>query len=162
MGTPETETRIQFYENPSSPTTIFDGTDKVTLEETDYYNKYKEHIDIARSITPYFNLSLTAFGTQTTGNVYLKIVAADTIPEDSIAAFIGICEDSLQGTFGALNFVCRRLYNFSVSLVYPDSLDTTIVFNHTIAVHNMIAIGFIQNIDTKEIMQSITKKFEEE
>ena len=48
-----------------------------------------------------------------------------------------------------------------MDLVYPDTLDTTIIFNHSIPVEYMRAVIFIQNMDNKKVMHAITRDFEE-
>jgi len=155
-------TRRQYYENPLDPSLVLDGTDKLFIEDTNYYSTYDQHITIAKSATPYFNLGLNARASTNSGTIQLHIVTADTIPEDSIVAFVVICEDSIDGMLKNFNYVCKYLYYFPANLTYPDSLDTTIVFSNTIQPSKMRAVAFIQNIDTKKILQAITKKFEEE
>ncbi len=114
-------------------------------------------------MTPYFNLYINnATASPTTGSINLRIVTADTIPDDEIVAFVSILEDSLPGWYGTFYHVCRSLLQFPINLTYPDSLDTTITFSHNILVDKMNTVVFVQDMDTKEVMQAIIEKFEEE
>lgn len=161
-STPEAEERWAFYDSVIIPSVVFDGTDSVHLEDPQA-GIYEQHINMARGVTPYFNLYISnATASPTTGSINLRIVTADTIPDDSIVAFVSILEDSLPGTWGTFYHVCRSLFQFPVTLTYPDTLDTTITFSHNILVDKMNTVVFIQDIDTKEVMQAIIEKFEEE
>ncbi len=91
----------------------------------------------------------------------VTIVTTDTIPAGQMLAFIAICQDSVRGLLKDFNYVCQELYSFPIELSYPDTLDTAITFNHTMPIDKMRAVIFVQNMDTKEIMHSATKQFEE-
>ena len=113
--------------------------------------------------TPYFNLYINdATASPSTGSIDLTIITADTIPEDEIVAYVAILQDSLPGAYTTFMYLCQELYSFSVELTYPDTLDTIITFSHTIPVNDMKTVVFIQDIDTKEVMQSIISPFQEE
>lgn len=162
-STPEAEERWAFYDSVIIPSVVFDGTENVFVAYPPFEEIYEDYIDLARGVTPNFNLYISnATASPTTGSINLRIVTADTIPDDSIVAFVSILEDSLPGTYGTFYHVCRSLFQFPVTLTYPDSLDTTITFSHNIRVDKMNTVVFIQDIDTKEVMQAIIKKFEEE
>ncbi len=156
--------RHLFYDEPIIPTVVFDGTTQVFLEFPPFTEVYRQVIDIARGSPPYFTLYISdANASQTVGSFNLRIVTADTIPDtDDIVTFITILEDSLPGSYGTFNHVCRDQFHFPVNLVYPDSLDTTIVFQHAIPVDKMKTVVFIQNVETEEVMQTIISSFEEE
>ena len=143
---------------------MFDGTDEVFESNPDaYFTTFNDHIQAAKTDTPQYNLELTATATPSAGNLALKIVTADTIPTATIIAHIAICQDSIHGfILPFFDYVCQQLHSFPIDLVYPDSLDTTIVFNHSIPVERMWAVVFVQNMATKKIMHAITKQFEEE
>ncbi len=160
---PDAVERHQFYGTPVIPTVVFDGTDQV-FEPEPSAATYEQHIRVAQSVTPHFNLSMELTASQNTASINLRIVTADTIPDDEIVAFVTISEDSLRGAippFHTFDRVCRDMFQFPVDLVYPDSLDTIITFNHTIPINRMRAVLFIQDLDTKEVMQAIIQKFEE-
>ncbi len=163
--TAEALDRQVFYDtNLVIPYTIFDGTDVVwEMSPSNYVSVFQTHIEVARSTTPHFNLYInSASASPTTGTIDLRIVAADTIPDDVIVAFVSILEDSLLGIDlpGAIYYhVCRSLYQFPLDLAYPDSLDTTITFSHSIPPDKMKTVIFIQDMDTKEVMQTIIRDF---
>jgi len=161
---PEAQEREDYYNtNFNVPFVVFDGTDAVFEQSpANYDSVYKEHYLIARTKLPYFNLYVdSAFTQGTQAGFNLKIVTADTIPSGETKAFIAITEDSLPGAFTTLFRVCRALYEFPVELEYPDSLTRHFEFNHNIPASKLRATVFVQNIGTKEIMQTITTKFEE-
>jgi hypothetical protein len=156
--------RLDYYQSPLYPTSIFDGTDEVFEPNPSlYFDTYSQHIVAAKADTPLFNLELDATASANTGNLQLKIVTADTIPDDLVLAFVAICQDSIRGVViqRDFNYVCQQLENFPIDLVYPDSLDTTIIFSHAIPVNQMRAVVFIQDMDTKEVLSAIASEFEE-
>ena len=155
--------RANLYGFPVYPTVVFDGTDEVFEPNPDsLLTTYDDHIQAAKADTPQYNLELTATATPNAGNLQLNIVTADTIPVGEIFTYIAICQDSIHGfLMPYFNYVCQQMYSFPLDLVHPDTLDTTIAFNHSIPVGQMSAIIFIQNMNTKKIMHAITKDFEE-
>lgn len=162
-STQEAEERWAFYDSVIIPSVVFDGTEDVFVEFPPFEEIYRDYVDLARGVTPYFNLYINnATASPTTGSINLRIVTADTIPDDEIVAFVSILEDSLPGTYGMFYHVCRSLFQFPVTLAYPDTLDTTITFSHNILVDKMNTVVFVQDMDTKEVMQAIIEKFEEE
>lgn len=160
-----TDPRSALYEFPVYPTVVFDGTDEVFEPNPDaYLTTYTDHMIAAKTDTPEYNLELTATATANAGNIQLRIITADTIPNNLIIVYAAICQDSIPAIFlpDTFNYVCQQLHTFPIDLVYPDTLDTNIAFNHAIPVDQMSAVVFIQNMDTKKIMHAITKQFEEE
>jgi hypothetical protein len=154
--------RTNLYGSPPHPTVVFDGTDEVFEPNPDsFLTTYYSHIEAAKADTPQYNLELTATATSNAGSMELKIITADIMPAGEMMAYIAVCQDSIRGIFRDFNYICQQLHTFHVDLVYPDSLDTTIVFNHSIPVSKMSAVVFIQNMDNKKIMHAITKAFEE-
>jgi len=110
-------------------------------------------------VTPFFNLEITATADSAFGNVDLRFVTADTLPENNILGCLAICQDSVDGNLKNFNYVCFQFFSFPLNLVYPDTLDTTITFSHSLLVNKLRAVAFTQNNDTKEILQAITTKF---
>lgn len=146
------------------PYVIFDGTDVVWEADPGKFDSlYAARVEIARTATPYFNLYINnATASPSTGSIDLTIVTADTIPDGEIVAYVAILQDSLPGAYTTFMYICQEIYSFPVELTYPDTLDTIMTFSHTIPVQNMKTVVFIQDIDTKEVMQSIISPFEEE
>jgi len=154
--------RDSLYLSPIYPTAIFDGTDEVfEPDPSAFFTTYDAHIVAAKADTPSYNLNLTATATVNAGDLQIRIVTADTIPSGQMIAYVAICQDSLRGLSKNFNFVCQQMYNFPVDLAYPDSLDTVITFDHALPVDKMRAVVFVQDMNTKKIMHSITKQFEE-
>ncbi|MEO0184700.1 MAG: hypothetical protein ABIL22_05785 [candidate division WOR-3 bacterium] len=161
---PKAQEREDFYNTSYAPPfVVFDGTDAVWEQIPSKYDSvYDVHYQMARSNTPYYNLSIdSAFTEPSNASFSLKIVAADTIPTGTIKAFVAVTEDSLQGAYTTFYRVCRELYEFPVNLQYPDSTIQHFEFNHNIPASKLRATVFIQNLDTKEIMQTVSTKFEE-
>ncbi|MEO0136092.1 MAG: hypothetical protein ABIL39_10590 [candidate division WOR-3 bacterium] len=162
---PKAQEREDFYNTGYNlPHVIFDGTDAVFEANPQKYDSlYEIHYQLARGNIPYYNLSIdSAFTGPSSASFKLKIVAADTIPEGEIKAFIAITQDSLPGAYGFIfNRVCRSLYEFNLQLQFPDSLTQQFEFTHNIPASKLRATVFIQNMETKEIMQTVSTKFEE-
>ena len=150
------------YGEPIYPTAFFDGTDEVFEQDTAaFITTYTSYITAAKADTPRYNLDLTATATANAGDVMFTIVTTDTIPAGQMIAFIAICQDSVRGFVKDFNYVCEELYRFPIELGFPDTLDTAITFSHAIPIEKMRAVVFVQNMDTREIMHSATKQFEE-
>lgn len=154
--------RDSLYGSPIYPTVIFDGTDEVFEPDPNaFLTTFDAHITAAKADTPQYNLELNAVATPTTGDIQVKIVTAGAIPTGQMRAYIAVCQDSVRGFVKDFNYVIQQFYTFPVDLVYPDSLDTAITFNHALPVEKMRAVVFVQNMDTKKVMHSATKQFEE-
>ena len=150
--------RRNFYTITSDPAVIFDGTDSI-YPAGNYYATFKPFIEAAKTVTPFFNLVITAIADSSFGSVALRFVTADTLPEDNIVACLAICQDSIHG-IKDFNYVCYQFYSFPLVMIYPDTLDTTITFSHNLLASKLRAVAFTQDLDTKEIMQAITTKFQ--
>ncbi|MEO0074652.1 MAG: hypothetical protein ABIK31_00885 [candidate division WOR-3 bacterium] len=160
---PQIQERMNYYNILAYPTVVFDGTDVVFENNPNAYDTvFNQHYIVAKSIVPSYNLELTGSVTVNSGQLHLKIGAADTIRHDSVYAFIAICEDSIRGDLGGtFNFVVRQLTTIPINVSYPDSLDTIINFNHNIAPPKMRGVVFLQDRQSKKILQAIKTKFVE-
>ncbi|UCC11287.1 MAG: hypothetical protein JSW02_07995 [candidate division WOR-3 bacterium] len=128
-----------------------------------YYARYAQADSVARTVQSLFNIYiLDATASATTGSIELRLVPSDTLPDDELAVFAAILEDTLIGAYDTFMHVCRELYTFPWQLSYPDSLDTTITFSHNMPVNRMKTVVFVQNIDTREIFQTTRSYFQEE
>lgn len=159
--------REAFYDtNLASPYVIFDGANIVVESNASMYEtRYTEAYNVARTVTPLFNINVdSASASSSQGSFDLQIITADTIPDNEIHAFIAIGEDSLSAfndTTGTMVFMylCRELQEITLDLEYPDTLEQTIMFSHAIEVHKLSAVVFIQDMDTREVMQSTKIRF---
>jgi hypothetical protein len=157
--------RQAFYDtNLIVPYVIFDGTIIVWEESPSAYEeRFSAAFNVARSATPLFNITIdNAVTSSTQGSFDLELVPTDTLPEDDIHAYIAICEDSLPGSYTTFMCLCRDMQDLTLDLVYPDSLFETIIFTHTIEANRLSAVVFIQDLDTKEVMQASMTRFQEE
>ena len=92
---------------------IFDGTDEVFEPDPNlYFDTYSQHIVAAKADTPLYNLELTATASVNEGTLQLKIVTADTIPEDLILAFVAICQDRIPSR-PAINIAAKARYGLA-------------------------------------------------
>jgi hypothetical protein len=154
--------RDSLYESPALPTAIFDGTDEVFEQDPSaFFTTYDAHITAAKADTPTYNLNLTATATANAGDLQISIVTADTIPSGQMLAYAMICQDSILFDIKYSNHIVKEMFMFPLDLTYPDTLDTVITFSHTLPVDKMSGVIFVQNMDTKEIMHSATRRFEE-
>ncbi|OGC38906.1 hypothetical protein A2Y85_01740 [candidate division WOR-3 bacterium RBG_13_43_14] len=154
--------RLAFYNTGlTKPYVIFDGSE-VAWEQipANYDSVYHEFFRIVRTIAPYFNLETdSVFSDSTTAGFMLWVVPTDTLPSNTINTFIIVLEDSLLGNYTTHVNVCRDIMQFPVDMVYGDTLDTNIVFNHNIPTGRLKAAVFVQNMDTKEVMQARMVRF---
>lgn len=164
---PEIVSRRQEYFGSvfSYPKLVIDGTE-VPIDipayppESSYYTTYNQYIVAAKSIVPSYNLTLFGNATASSGNFSIKIIPADTLHRESIYAFVAVCEDSVLGDLGqTFNYVCRKFYRFPINIVYPDSFINTINFTHSIPIDKMTGVLFVQDVNTKKVLQAIKTKF---
>jgi hypothetical protein len=146
------------------PYVIFDGTVVVwEASPSAYYGRYAQSDSVARTVESLFNIHiLDATASATTGSLDLRFVPSDTLSDDNLMVFVAVLEDTLAGAYDTFMDVCRELYAFPWHLAYPDSLDTTITFSHNIPVSRMNTVVFVQDIDTREILQATQSHFQEE
>jgi hypothetical protein len=159
------EPRRAFYQilQQDDPTVIFDGTDQVFEPNPNaYITTYTTHINAAKSTAPSFNLNLNAVASANTGNLQISVLPADTFLHPSCRAFVEICQDSVSGFSKDFNYVARQIYSFPLNIVYPDSLDTIINFTHSMPVDKMTGVLFVQDINTKKVLQATKSKFTED
>ena len=146
------------------PYVIFDGTVVVwEASPNAYYGRYAQADTVARAVPSLFNIFiLDASASASTGSIELRLVPTDTLPDDELTVFAAVLEDTLAGAYGTFMHVCRELYAFPWQLSYPDSLDTTISFSHSIPVNRMKTVVFVQDANAREILQATQSHFQEE
>ena len=154
--------RSSYYgSNPNITDVVFDGIDLVNeYEPTKFRERFEQSIDAAKVILPKFALVLDAQASVSSGTVDLRIIPCADIPNKDIDVFLCILEDSLDSWFGVHRRVVRDLYQFPLSIALTDTFDTMITFSHEFSVPRMSAVIFIQDLSTKEIMQTITSTFD--
>lgn len=160
---PTNESRRQFYtvSLPDEPIVCFDGTDRVfEPNPAAYYTTFNQHIQAAKSVVPSYNLKLSGNATVSNGQLQIKILPADTLQRDSVAAFVAICEDGVRGNLGgSFNYVIRQFYAFPANISYPDSIDTTVTFSHSIPINLMSGVLFVQDLNSKKVLQATKTEF---
>ena len=157
--------RETFYETGYViPFVIFDGSNVVWEQSpSSYESRYREAFDIALTVTPLFNITITDPTTSATQASFdLELVPTDTLPEDEIHAFVVVCEDSLPGSYTTFMYVGRDVQELILDIAYPDTFTQTITFSHNIPPQHLCAAVFVQDMDTKEVMQSVMTRFQEE
>jgi hypothetical protein len=154
------DARWDFYSMGMEPSIMVDGTDSV-YAQGNYYTVFKSYLEAARTVVPLFNMEITATADSGFGSVALRFVTADTLPGNNLIGCLAICQDSTRNIFNNFdfNYICKKFYSFPLNLVYPDTLDTTVTFTHNLLVNKLRAVAFVQDLDTKEILQAITTKF---
>jgi len=157
------DSRRSFYQvlQSDDPIVIFDGTDAVVPgpNTNAYVTTFITHINVAKSALPSFNLRLNASASSNTGSMQISILPTDTLSHPLCQAMVEICEDSVSGISKDFNYVVRQIYSFPINITFPDSLDTTITFSHSIPVAKMNGVLFVQDMSTKKILQATKAKF---
>ncbi len=154
--------RLAFYNTGlAKPYVMFDGANVAWQQNPDKYDStYTEYLRIARSVAPSFNLETdSVFSDSVDAGFRLWIVPTDTITGVDIRAFVVILEDSLPGNYTVHMNVCRALTQFPVNLMYGDTLDTNIVFRHSIRSGRLKAAVFVQDMAIKEVLQARMIRF---
>lgn len=153
--------RLDYYDLSSYATqVVFDGTDiNEGYIPIHFREEFEQSIDSARTLLPKFVLLLDAHTNATSGTVGMSIIPCTDIPNGDINVFLCICEDSLDGYFGSYRRVVRDLYQFPLVITPTDTFDTTIFFSHDFSLSKMSAVVFIQDLDTREILQAIFRGF---
>lgn len=157
--------RETYYETGEViPFVIFDGSQVVwESSPSAYESRYTEAFEIAQTVTPLFNITITNPVTSATqGSFDLELVPTDTLPEDEIHAFVVICEDSLPGAYTTFMYVARYVQELTLDVAYTDTFLQTVTFTHNITPHNLSVVVLVQDMDTKEVMQSMLTRFQEE
>ncbi len=155
--------REQYYDiNPISPTPrlVVDGRLAWVGVADGYYDTYQPFIDSALAIIPSFNLTMSTFADSGQGRVDLKIVATDSLLDDSLTAVIIICQDSVPGINKPYyNYIARFLFAFPVTITYADTISKSVTFFHDLPVNTLRVVAFIQEYDSHRVWQAAAKEF---
>lgn len=165
--------RESLYQIDVSPTVVFDGVHVVQTEDpSQNYSTYQNYIIQRRTIAPKLRLDLETTLISSSVNLKLHIVAIDYIENGDYHLFFVVYEDSVyfaqsgapESTF---SYVMRKMipdaHGMSINLFYADSIFEEVNFNlqPNWDIEKLGIVAFIQDMETKEIMQAIIQKFEE-
>lgn len=158
-----------YYTSGGEPAVLFDGTGPVwTTDPPQNYQTYKTHIINRRNQKSPLKIKLEP----QTGIIKATIIATDVINATNLRLFFIICEDSirfsLSGAYDSVfNHVMRAIIpnenGIACALTLGDSLNQEVSFtlmpgwNRT----QLKVISFVQDMTTKEILQSAVKKLEQ-
>lgn len=161
------ETRESLYTISTSPTVVFDGTNKVINEDpTQNYPTYKNNIIAQRNIVPKIDIDYQITKNNLMINCSIEIITLDSLNAGSdYRLFLALCEDSVYfGQIGApdslFNAVLRKLvpdeYGESIELSYPDTcrLDLHFSLQPQWQVEHLHFIIFVQDLITSEVLQA--------
>jgi hypothetical protein len=154
--------RHEFYGSGIvEPFVIFNGTN-IVIEESpsDYVSSYIQAVEIGRTDPTFFDIEIDSITADSmNGGFFLRIITTFTVPNRDITAYIAVLEDSLHGAFTTFYSVCDTLYNFPLEIAYPDTFDTTIVFEHSIEPDKLSAVFFIQDMDSLNVYAATRVQF---
>ncbi len=162
--------RESLYSIQTSPIVVFDGLHKVQTEKPeDNYPTYKNYIITEQGKTTALKLSIES--RINTYSVHLKvtIIPIDSIESNNFRLFLILTEDSVYfKQIGAPDsifyFVMRKMIpdeqGIQINPVYPDSIIKEIDFNlqSNWKVNKLGIVVFVQDMETKEVIQAITKR----
>lgn len=164
-------TREALYGITTSPSTVFDGISGVvqTEDPSQNYPIFKGWIIQRRNVSSSLKLSMEIDVVSSSVNLTLHIVSIDSVEDGDYRLFLVLYEDDVyfaqagapESTF---HYVVRKMVpdeqGIPIDLFYPDSLVKEIDFNLQ-SDWNQDKCGivaFIQDIDTKEVVQAIVDK----
>ncbi len=164
-------TREALYGITTSPSTVFDGISGIvqTEDSSQNYPIFKGWIIQRRNVSPNLRLSMEINVVSSSVNLELHIVSIDSIEDGEYRLFLVLYEDDVyfaqagapESTF---HYVVRKMIpdeqGIHVDLYYPDSLVKEIDFNlqSNWDQDKCGIVAFIQNLETKEVLQAIVDK----
>lgn len=171
LSPPYVENRKNFYyDSGGEPAVLFDGTGPVwTQDPSQNYQTYKNYIISRRNKKSPLLIKLASHLQSNTGIIKATVVPTDTITMTNLSLFFVICEDSVRfiisgATDTIFNHVMRLMIpnenGIPCTLAFGDSLikETQFSLNQNWNRDNLKIISFVQNLTTKEILQSAIKK----
>ncbi len=163
-NTPEAATRASFYNITDYPTAVFDGGNEVVggSPTQSMYSSYYPIVDDRITTPSLFYLELGA-STPNGTDFYVGITAVKIydIEEIDFNVHLVLTESNIEYNWmgmSELNYVCRNMYPGPhgepgyFDLYYPFESGFTI--NVPYVVENCELVAFIQNMETKEVMQT--------
>lgn len=138
---------------------FIDGSYHVIEENPQKFGEvYRQVIELQRGYAPPYDLSITYTLTQDQGTIHVSIFATDTPPADPQRLFLSIAEDSITLMGITYNYVARAMIpdtgGIPISLAYAESLDTSFAFVNNWDPERIAIIGFIQEMESRHILQT--------
>uniref|UniRef100_A0A7C4TCU6 Omp28-related outer membrane protein n=1 Tax=candidate division WOR-3 bacterium TaxID=2052148 RepID=A0A7C4TCU6_UNCW3 len=165
-----TAVRESLYTIQTSPIVVFDGLHKVQTEKPeDDYPTYKNYILSERGRTTPLKLSIESNVNLYSVHLKITIIPVDSLGSGDFRLFLVLTEDSVYfRQIGAPDsifyFVARRMIpdeqGIPVNPVYPDSIVKEIDFNlqSNWQINKLGIVGFVQDMETKEVLQAYLVK----
>lgn len=162
--------RESLYQIDVSPTVVFDGVHVVQTEDpSQNYSTYQGYIIERKTVAPNLRLYLETTLISSSVNLKLHIVAIDSIENGDYHLFFAVYEDRVyfaqsgapESTF---SYVMRKMvpdaYGAPITVAYPDSFveevdfDIEATWNH----EKLGVVAFLQDMETKEVLQAVVDK----
>lgn len=170
LSPPYVVVRESLYSIQTSPIVVFDGLHKIQTEKPeDDYPVYKNCIISERSRKTNLRLRLESTLEGNLASLKIHIIAIDSIKPSDYRLFIVITEDSVYfkqtgAPDSIFYFVMRKMIpdeqGIEINLVYPDSIieERDFLIQSNWNINKVGIVVFIQDMETKEVMQAITKR----
>ncbi len=158
---PFTNERADWYEIHEAPTALFDGVSKITGAPGD--NEYPTVFNSRRTNPSPIDIGLESSLAGLSGEIHLSTQVIDTLPDDTLKLFTIIFEDSVEfiqsGAHDSIfSHVVRAVLPDMSGIIYQPGLDTTLYFINKWNPEMVGVISFIQNIETKQVLNSSVMK----
>ncbi|NQU35477.1 MAG: T9SS type A sorting domain-containing protein [Bacteroidetes bacterium] len=163
-NTPEAADRTSYYGITGYPTAMFDGGNAVVggSSTQSLYTTYAPIVDNSITKPSWFDLEIDL---ATTNEMDFDVTITGTKIYDytgaNMSVFLVLTESHIPyNWFGqtVLDFVCREMYPSSAGTLSTFTLDVPVVIDFSINVpydiNNCELVAFIQDVDTKEVMQT--------
>lgn len=154
---PFTDERVEWYGIHEAPTAIFDGISKVVGApgEDEYLNIFRSR----RTDPSPVDIELESSIIGTAGALHLSTSALGSLPGDTLRIFTIVYEDSVEfiqsgAQDSIFNHVVRTVLPDAGGIIYQPGLDTTINFENRWNPKMIGAVAFIQDMETKEVLNS--------
>lgn len=155
----DAQARAHWYGVSAAPTSFFDGGSKfVGANTVEYaYNNYKDIIVTRRSIPSPLQMSMDLLSTPSDVQIDCEVVALDEASGD-LKLWSVIFENSVGLDDSKYDFVVRWIEEKSLSFSGSDTFRTTFAFLNPWQSGELGAVAFVQNDDTKEVLQATIKE----
>lgn len=170
LSPPYVAVRESLYQIDVSPIVVFDGVHVVQTEDpSQNYSTYQNYIIERKTVAPKLRLYLETTVISSSVNLKLHIVAIDSIEDGDYSLFFTVYEDSVyfaqsgapESTF---SYVMRKMipdaYGAPITIAYPDSFIEEVDFDLEPTWHHekIGVVAFIQDMETKEVLQAVVEK----